>query len=407
MIHRALAARNAKREWVLDADLTSAFDRIDHNFLLGRLGTFPAREQIRGWLKAGVVDRGRYAPTEEGTPQGGVISPLLLNIALQGMEAAAGVRYDYRGGVIAGCPTVITYADDFVVLCHSREQAETARARLSEWLGDRGLALNQDKTRIGRVDTGFDFLSSTIRRYHIHGGTKVLTKPSRDALRKIRRRNATELRSLRGSKPIEVIATMNPIIRGQANYYRPGASKKAFQALDNHLWQHLYKWARRRHPKKNRHWVIARYFGSFHPTRNNRWIYGDHETGAYLHQYAWTKIVRHAPVPGRHSPDNPAQAQYWADRRRKRRPPSAGPGLGTRTALPARTLPALRNTAAVHRPATRLPPPMGDLVRRDPQGARPQGDRRTQQPDEPPPRAHPLHPPPSGRPPKQQPVKAA
>jgi RNA-directed DNA polymerase len=325
MIHRALAARNAKREWVLDADLTSAFDRIDHNFLLDRLGTFPAREQIRGWLKAGVVDRGRYAPTEEGTPQGGVISPLLLNIALQDMEAAAGVRYDYRGSVVAGCPTVITYADDFVVLCHSREQAETVQARLIEWLEDRGLALNEDKTRIGRVDTGFDFLSFTIRRYHVHGGTKVLTKPSRDALRKIRRRNAAELRSLRGSQPIEVIATMNPIIRGQANYYRPGASKKAFQALDNHLWQHLYKWARRRHPKKNRHWVTARYFGSFHPTRNNRWIYGDHDTGAYLHQYAWTKIVRHAPVPGRHSPDNPALAQYWADRRRKRRPPQLAP----------------------------------------------------------------------------------
>jgi len=241
------------------------------------------------------------------------------------MEAAAGVRYDYRGAVIAGCPTVITYADDFVALRHSREQAETVRARLDEWLEGRGLALNEDKTRISRVDEGFDFLSFTIRRYHIRGGTKVLTKPSRDALRKIRRRNAAEMRSLRGSKPIEVIATMNSIIRGQANYYRPGASKKAFQALDNHLWQHLYKWARRRHPKKNRHWVTARYFGSFHPTRTNKWIYGDHETGAYLHQYAWTKIVRHAPVPGRYSPDDPALAQYWADRRRKRRPPQLAP----------------------------------------------------------------------------------
>ena len=128
MIHRALAVKNAKRDWVLDADLKSAFDRIDHNFLLDRIGTFPAREQIRAWLKAGVVDRGRYSPTDEGTPQGGVISPLLLNIALQGMEQAAGVKYDYRGSVKAGCPTVITYADDFVVLCHTREQAETVHA---------------------------------------------------------------------------------------------------------------------------------------------------------------------------------------------------------------------------------------------------------------------------------------
>ena len=131
MIHKTIAVKNAKRDWVLDADLKSAFDKIDHNFLLTRIGAFPAREQIRGWLRAGVVDRGRYSPTLEGTPQGGVISPLLLNIALQGMEQAAGVRYDSRGSVKPGCPTVITYADDFVVLCHSREQAETVHARLS------------------------------------------------------------------------------------------------------------------------------------------------------------------------------------------------------------------------------------------------------------------------------------
>jgi Group II intron, maturase-specific domain len=153
----------------------------------------------------------------------------------------------------------------------------------------------------------------------------VLTKPSRNALKKIRRRIADELRALRGARPIEVISTMNPIIRGQANYFRPGASKKAYQTLDNHLWQHLYKWARRRHPHKSRTWVTARYFGPFHPTRRNQWVYGDHETGAYLHQYAWTKIVRHVPVIGRHSPDDPALTQYWATRRRKRKPPQLAP----------------------------------------------------------------------------------
>jgi RNA-directed DNA polymerase len=110
MIHRTVATKGAKRDWVLDADLKSAFDKIDHNFLLERLGTFPAREQVHAWLKAGMVDKGRYSPTEEGTPQGGVISPLLLNIALQGMEEAAGVRYESRGYVKAGCPTVIVYA---------------------------------------------------------------------------------------------------------------------------------------------------------------------------------------------------------------------------------------------------------------------------------------------------------
>jgi RNA-directed DNA polymerase len=321
MIHRALAGRNAKRDWVLDADLKSAFDKIDHTFLLDRIGLFPGRQQIQGWLKAGVVDRGRYSPTDEGTPQGGCISPLLLNIALQGMEHAAGVGYDSRGYVKRGSPTVVVYADDFIVLCHGREQAEAVADRLSEWLAVRGLGFNEDKTRIGRIDDGFDFLSFNIRRYHLRGGAKVLTRPSRDAMAKMKQRIAAELRALRGACPDEVIRVMNPIIRGQANYYRMGASSKAFHTLDKHLWQHVFKWARRRHPRKSRKWVAARYFGAFNPARCDKWVFGDRDTGAYLHRYAWTKIVRHIPVAGTNSPDDPALAQYWANRRRKRKPP--------------------------------------------------------------------------------------
>src|SRR5680860_1533070 len=119
---------NPKRRWVLDADLAAAFDRIDHEHLLSQLGTFPAREQIAGWLKAGVVEKGRFAPTEEGTPQGGVVSPLLLNVALHGMENAAGVRYQqtgvHAGQTVPGSPVLIRYADDLVALCHTRDEAE-------------------------------------------------------------------------------------------------------------------------------------------------------------------------------------------------------------------------------------------------------------------------------------------
>jgi len=148
-------------------------------------------------------------------------------------------------------------------------------------------------------------------------------------MKKIRRRLADELRAMRGAPEGQVIYTLNPVIRGQANYYRTGASKKSFQALDGYLWQQLYKWARRRHPRKGRRWVTARYFGQFNQHRRNRWVFGDRETGAYLHQYAWTKIVRHAPVPGRHSPYDPALAQYWADRRRKQKPPQLSPSWQT------------------------------------------------------------------------------
>jgi len=320
-IFKTVSRPGATRMWILDADLKAAFDRLDHNHLLERIGTFPAREQIRAWLKAGMVDKGRYAPTDEGTPQGGTISPLLLNIALQGMDEAAGTRYFRKCRVEAGTPTVVTYADDFVALCDSREQAEAVKERLSAWLKPRGLSFNEDKTRIVHLDDGFDFLSFTIRRYHTSGGTKVLTKPSADALRKIRRRLATELRALRGAPVPVVVGRLNPIIRGQANYYRTGVSSRAYSALDSYLWRLTYRWARRRHPNKGRRWVAARYYDRFNKARNDRWVFGDRASGAYLHHYSWTKIARHVMVVGRASPDDPALAQYWADRRRKQPPP--------------------------------------------------------------------------------------
>lgn len=154
-IYLTLNGKNPQRLWALDADLTAAFDHVDHRHLLTMIGSFPARGLIRDWLKAGVVDKGQFAPTDEGTPQGGVASPLLFNIALHGMEKAAGVR-DHKvatnGTQLAkGSPALIRYADDLVVLCHSREQAEQAQAQLAVWLTPRGLAFNEDKTHIVHV----------------------------------------------------------------------------------------------------------------------------------------------------------------------------------------------------------------------------------------------------------------
>ena len=144
-IYQVVKGRNPKRLWALDADLAAAFDRIDHECLLGCIGMFPAREMIRQWLKAGVIENGRFAPTEEGSPQGGVISPVLLNVALHGMEKAAGVRYFYRsrGGIETApdSPVLVRYADDLVALCRSRQHAEEVKARLAAWLAPRGLAL--------------------------------------------------------------------------------------------------------------------------------------------------------------------------------------------------------------------------------------------------------------------------
>jgi RNA-directed DNA polymerase len=146
-IYSTLNGHNPHRVWILDADLTAAFDQLEHDHLLGQLGTFPARQRVQRWLTAGVVERGRLAPTERGSPQGGVISPALFNVALHGMEQAAGVRY-YATGRDAGSarehsPVLVRYADDFVVMCHSREQAEQVKQRLAAWLRPRGLGLQR------------------------------------------------------------------------------------------------------------------------------------------------------------------------------------------------------------------------------------------------------------------------
>jgi len=315
-----LRGKLSKRVWIVDADLSAAFDNIDHGHLLRTLGSFPARDLIRDWLKAGVIENRTFAPTEEGTPQGGVISPLLLNVALHGLEDAAGVRYYGDGKTMPHSPILIRYADDFAVCCLTRQQAEQVTARLVTWLTPRGLSLNKDKTRIVHLTEGFDFLGFTLRRF----SDKLLIKPSKPAVTRVRKRLSAEAWRLRGSNAGAVVFTLNPIIRGWAAYYRGVVSSKIFSSLDSHAWKLTYKWATFTHPNKSKNWVTARYFGKFNKFRNDRWVFGDRDTGAYLIKFSWTDIVRHQMVQGTASPDDPALAAYWASRRRRVKPPLDG-----------------------------------------------------------------------------------
>jgi RNA-directed DNA polymerase len=245
----------------------------------------------------------------------------LFNVALHGMEQAAGVRY-YATGRDAGSarehsPVLVRYADDFVVMCHSREQAEQVKQRLAAWLRPRGLVFNEDKTRIVHAETGFDFLGFNVRRYH----GKLLIKPSKAAIRRIRERLRVEMKALRGSNVGAVLRKINPIVRGWSAYYRTVVSSEIFTALDNDLWRLTYKWAKHSHPNKPKHWVVNRYFSQFNKTRQDRWVFGDRNSDAYLLKFAWTKIVRHQLVNGTASPDDPTLTDYWAERRRKQPPP--------------------------------------------------------------------------------------
>ncbi|MER7959823.1 group II intron reverse transcriptase/maturase [Streptomyces sp. NPDC096030] len=321
-IFGATARKDAKRLWVLDADLAAAFDRISHDHLLDAVGQFPARGLIRDWLKAGVMDRDRYAPTEEGTPQGGVISPLLLNVALHGMEVAAGCRYRSGGRqrdpiAAEGTPILVRYADDFVALCHSEVQAQRVRIVLGEWLSLRGLRFNEEKTRIVHLSEGFDFLGFNVRRY----GSKTLVKPSKEAIKRVRAKLKAVMMTLNGSNNAAVMLKLTPIIRGWSAYYRTVVSSKAFAALDHYVFKLTYRWAKRNHSKKSKNWIIKRYFGKFNKSRNDQWVFGDHVSGAYLPKFAWTGIVRHVLIKYRASVDDPELIGYWATRRRKKAPP--------------------------------------------------------------------------------------
>jgi len=203
-----------------------------------------------------------------------------------------------------------------VALCHTQQQAADVKAWLARWLAPRGLAFNEDKTRIVGLGEGFDFLGFNVRRYH----GKLLIKPSKAAIRRLRERLAAETRKLRGLNAVAVITTLSPIIRGWAAYYRGVVSSKVFHTLDEYMWVLTYKWTTRRHHNKPKHWVVGRYFGKFNKFRNDRWVFGDRASGACLAKFSWTAIERHVQVKGRASPDDPALAAYWAGRRRARLP---------------------------------------------------------------------------------------
>ena len=197
---------------------------------------------------------------------------------------------------------LVRYCDDFVVGCHSRQQAEQVQARLAGWLAPRGLAFSDEKTKIVPLESGYDFLGFSIRRYR---NGKLLIKPGKAAVRRVKRTLAAQMRRLRGHNASAVLAAICPIKRGWASFYRSVVSKKTFSTLDDYLWKLTYKWACRSHPGKPRHWVTKRYFGRFSPSRHSNWVFGDAASGAYLPKLAWTPIIRHARSPGGRPPTTP------------------------------------------------------------------------------------------------------
>lgn len=314
-----LACPHRRKKWVVDADIEAAFDTISHQHLVRTLGPTPGRELIKQWLRAGYVDQGVFHSTLAGTGQGAVISPLLLNIAMHGMERSLGIQYDQQGWIRGG-RALVRYADDLVVFCETQQDAEAARKTMPEWLAERGLRLSEEKTRIVHLTEGFDFLGFNVRQYPApttsRTGYKLLITPSKVSVARMREKLRTEWRAVRGSSVMEVLRRLNPIIRGEANYFRTVVASDTFRQLDAWMFWRGRRYVVRRHPHKSWRWRRARYWGRLHPTRKDHWVFGDKRTGAYLLKFSWFPIERHIMVRGTASPDDPALQDYWVERQK-------------------------------------------------------------------------------------------
>jgi RNA-directed DNA polymerase len=309
-----------RKKWVVDADISGCFDNISHKHLLSTIGNFPARKMVKEWLRAGYVDKNVFHPQESGTPQGGLISPLLANIALHGMEKALGITYDSYSGYSRGKRIVVRYADDFVILCESKEDAEEAKRDIEEWLIQKGLKLSPEKTKIVHITEGFDFLGFNIRQYknkNTEAGYKLLIKPSQKFLQKTRNDLREIFLNHAGKGVGNLIGKINPVIRGKANYLRKVVSSKAFTDLDTYLFKRQVRYVKRTHPNKSKKWTQDKYWGRLNSHRADNWVFFDKDSGNHMLKFSWTKIERHTLVRQRSSPDDPSLIEYWEKRGKK------------------------------------------------------------------------------------------
>jgi RNA-directed DNA polymerase len=316
-----------KSKWVLDADIAKCFDRINHQALLKKINASPKiTRQIEAWLKAGVLDGKKLFATEEGAPQGSAISPLLANIALNGLETIIRNTFTVEKK-LKTLPTVIVYADDFVCIHEDREIVEKCQRIISEWLAKMGLELNLSKTRITHTlkkdeqEAGFNFLGFNIRQYEVGKnrsgknrkgerlGFKTIIKPSKESVKRHLKKIGQIIRKMSCARQEELIEVLNPVIRGWTNYYSTVCSRRTFERLSHMTWKKLQAWANRRHSNKGKKWTASRYW-KLNDGKGWRFV-SDNEITLFKHSE--TPIIRHVKIQGQRSPYD-GDWVYWSAR---------------------------------------------------------------------------------------------
>ncbi len=303
-----LLARKVSAPWILEGDIRACFDEIAHAWLLKHVPM--DKQMLRAWLQAGYWEKGQLFPTLAGTPQGGLISPLLSNFALDGMQQAiqAATR---RGDKV----NFVRYADDFVVTGATRELLEQkVKPALTAFLAQRGLALSEQKTVITHIQEGFNFLGHTVRKF----GDKLLITPAKSKVQAVRLKISQKLQSALGRTTEWLLRHLNPLLRGWANYFRNGAAKRTFSKLDRYVFWKLWCWITRRHPTKSGRWKKRKYFSAAGPSGAFSVRVQLRKGGSQIlqiYRLASTTIERHIKVRGAANPFDPAYTEYFRRRR--------------------------------------------------------------------------------------------
>lgn len=307
-----------KKDWILDADIEGFFDNICHQDILEKLDNFPAKALISRWLTAGYMEGDIFNKAEKGIPQGGIISPILANIALYELESFLKAAPNSTGQ-IRGSRVYIRYADDLIVLCSSKLEAQQTKKQISGWLKSKGLRFAPHKTKISHIDKGLDFLGVNIHHCSTKAKPKIQGKilrvhPSEKSILNLTQKLRNEWKFLRGKSIETVLYRLNPIITGWANYHRKFSSTEIFKKLDNWTFKKSWHYAYRMHANKSKHWIYDKYYGNFNFNRKDRWTFGNKETGKYLKKFAWFNTRRHIVVKGFNSPCDPRLQGYWENR---------------------------------------------------------------------------------------------
>ncbi|MCB8747758.1 group II intron reverse transcriptase/maturase [Rhodoferax sp. U2-2l] len=309
----ATLSQKASAGWVLDADIKGFFDNINHDWLLNNVRM--DRVTLHKWLKGGVVDAGQLLSTIDGTPQGGIISPTLANITLNGLETGLMQFLREKLGTKKATQSkvnLVRYADDFVVSGSSKELLETiVQPWIVEFLRERGLTLSKEKTRIVHIDQGFDFLGWNFRKY----GGKLLIKPNRKNVQALYGK-AKDIIAESLSKPTEIlIKRLSPVLKGWAMYHRGVVAKQTFTKVDHLIYWRLMRWGLRRHPRKTAGWVYEHYWKQCGSRKRFAGLQddpfgGDERIPLPLYSLADMKIVRHIKVKGDYNPFHPDWVEY-------------------------------------------------------------------------------------------------